>query len=81
MSPRIEGQCRTGGPIEQTPLPYPTDPTLTRRPNRDRQGADNLLTTHGIREAAAAGQGVHAIAERFGVTLNAVRHVINGGTL
>ena len=79
---RAEGQCRTrGGPIEQTALPYPIDPTLTRRVNRDRGGQDALLTTRGIREAAAAGQGVHAIAERFGITLNAVRHVINGGTL
>ena len=78
---KIYGQCMPGGPIGAKPLPYPTDPTLTRRPNRDRQGADNLLTTHGIREAHAAGQGVHAIAERFQLSLNAVRHVINGGTL
>ena len=79
---RIYGQCMPGGPIEARPLPYPIDPTLTaRRVSRDRDGQDALLTTHGIREAAAAGQGLHAIAERFGVTLNAVRHVINGGTL
>ena len=75
------GNCRTGGAIEQTALPYPIDPTLARRANRDREGQEALLTTHGIREAHAAGQGVHAIAERFGVSLNAVRHVINGGTL
>ena len=78
---KAEGQCRAPGPVQQNPLPYPIDPTLTRRVNRDRDGQAALTTTHGIREAAAAGQGVHAIAERFGVTLNAVRHVINGGTL
>ena len=75
------GSVVSGGPLNARPLPYPIDPTLARRVNRDRDGQDALLTTRGIREAHAAGQGVHAIAERFGLTLNAVRHVINGGTL
>ena len=76
------GSVISGGPLNQRALPYPIDPTLApRRANRDQEGQEALLTTHGIREAHAAGQGVHAIAERFEVTLNAVRHVINGGTL